>query len=86
MNACPPDRHQLKSLFVTRFELPEDSLATDTPIFSAGLLDSFHLIELLGYLERDSGIRISPGEISLDNFDTLERLEAFLQRKASPRP
>lgn len=86
MNACPPDRHQLKSLFVTRFELPEDSLSVNTPIFSGGLLDSFHLIDLLGYLERDSGIRITPGEISLDNFDTLERLEAFLRRKASATP
>ena len=49
----------------------------DTPLFSSGLIDSFSLVSLMAYLEKESGILIEPADIELKNFDTLGRILAY---------
>lgn len=67
-----------------RFSLDPAELTASTPLFSSGLLDSFHLIELISHVEEQAGIRISPGEISLDNLDSIERILRFVEGKSRP--
>lgn len=55
-------------------------LAPDAPLFSSGLIDSFALVTLLGHIEKSCGVQISATDVSLDNFDTLERMVAYVQR------
>ncbi len=54
----------------------------DTPLFSSGLIDSFSMIDLITHLEGSTGQRIAPADITLDNFDTLGRMIAYLGRAA----
>ena len=49
----------------------------DTPLFSSGLIDSFSLISLMGYLEKEGDFLIEPADIELKNFDTLGRILAY---------
>jgi acyl carrier protein len=76
-----PDLQSLNDFIVRRFSLDPAELTPTTPLFSSGLLDSFHLIELITQVEAESGIRISPGEVSLDNLDTTERILRFVEGK-----
>ena len=55
----------------------------DTPLFSAGILDSFHLVELLMFLEETFGTRISPAEIRPELIDTPAAIAALVAEKAS---
>lgn len=56
-------------------------IALDSPLFSAGVIDSFSLVSLLSYIEDSHQIHISPTEVSLDNFDSLERMLAYVESK-----
>jgi hypothetical protein len=38
---------------------------------------------LIEHLEQTANIRITPGEISLENLDTLDRMAAFVTRKSA---
>jgi acyl carrier protein len=65
-----------------------DDLKIDTadispgnPLFSSGIVDSFALITLMTYLESQCGFRIGPMEVTLDNFDSIERILRFADRK-----
>jgi acyl carrier protein len=49
----------------------------ETLLFSTGLIDSFSLVTLLSFLETEGGFRISPGDVTLENFDSIERMLAF---------
>lgn len=71
----------IAALLVQQFALDPAQISDDTPLFSSGLLDSFHLLELLGRLEKTAGVRIAPGEVSLANLDTPARVAALLNRK-----
>lgn len=52
----------------------------DTPLFSSQLVDSFALVTLMMFLERETGIRISPADVNLDNMDTIGRMLAYANR------
>lgn len=50
-------------------------------LFSTGILDSFSMIDLISFLEKKSGIRIRPTELTLENFDSIERMLNFLESR-----
>ncbi len=64
--------------------LAVDLTAVDdaTPLFSSGLIDSFALVELLAYLDERCGFKVKPGDVDLDNLDSIGRILAFVERSA----
>jgi len=73
-----PTVEEICSLVATTFSLQADSVSEETSLFSTGLLDSFHLVELIAVLEKRSGRRIRAGDVNLENLDTPRRIAAFL--------
>ena len=64
-----------------------DDLAIDvsdvtptTLLFSTGIIDSFALVTLMTYLEVEGGIRISPADVHLANFDSVARILGYVER------
>lgn len=53
-------------------------LTADTPLFSSARLDSLALVDLLEVVERASGVKVRWSDVSLDHFDTLARIEAYV--------
>ena len=54
------------------------NLSAGTPLFSSGLVDSFAFVSLLAHIESESGFQIEPTDINLDNFDSIERILAYV--------
>lgn len=59
-----------------------DGVEADTPLFSSQLVDSFALVTLMMFLEKQTGIRIAPTDVNLDNMDTIARMLAYVERVA----
>jgi acyl carrier protein len=57
-----------------------DGVTDETLLFSAGIVDSFALVTLMMHLEKEAGIAISPAEVTLENFDSIARILAFVGR------
>lgn len=76
------DRNALIGYLSGTLNVDTGGVGDDTPLFSSGLIDSFSMIDLITYLEAGTGRRISPADITLDNFDTLGRMIAYLGRTA----
>lgn len=73
-----PNPEEIRTLLENTFRLQSGELRDDTPMFSSGLLDSFHLVEMISVLEKASGRKIKPGEINLENLDTPGSIAGFL--------
>ena len=63
----------------------EESLRLNTsdlgdadPIFSAGLIDSFALLELITVLESTFGIRITAEKATIENLDSIEGISGLI--------
>jgi len=61
----------------------ESELAEDTLLFSSGLIDSFSLVSLMSYIEDEAVVRIAPADVKLENFDSIGRILAYLNRAAA---
>ena len=51
---------------------------TGTLLFSSGLIDSFALVTLMTYVETEADFLISPMDVNLDNFDSIERILRYI--------
>lgn len=54
-----------------------------TALFSSGLLDSFAMVDLVSFIEKSAGIRFRAKELTLENFDSIDGMTAFLSRRAT---
>lgn len=65
----------------SELRIDTESLALDSPLFSSGVIDSFALVSLLIHIEKSCGFQIGPVDVNLDNFDSLERMMAYVTRR-----
>lgn len=58
-----------------------DKVEPDTPLFSSGLVDSFSLVVLMTFIENSGEVSITPADVTLENFDSVNRVLAFIERR-----
>jgi acyl carrier protein len=59
-------------------------IADDDSLLDRGIIDSTGVLELVAYLEKEFGIKISDEEIVPENLDSIANTIAFIQRKLQP--
>lgn len=67
--------------FVSNFYIDSSEISDETLLFTTGVIDSFKMIEFIVFLEQSCNIKIQPGEITLDNLDSIERVMKFIEGK-----
>jgi acyl carrier protein/D-alanine--poly(phosphoribitol) ligase subunit 2 len=73
----------VRSFLARETRLPAASIGPDTALVSSGLLDSVGLVRLATLLERRLGIRIPDRDVTVEHFDTLGRMAAYVERRTS---
>lgn len=64
--------------------IPQTAVSTfddDDSFMDTGILDSTGVLELVGHIEKNMGIRIESDEIIPDNLDSINRLVSFILKK-----
>ena len=70
--------------FLSRF-LRNYDLKDDEDIFAFGSINSLAALQLVQFMEKEFCIKVEDEELDLDNFRTLNRMDAFLERKLASR-
>jgi acyl carrier protein len=73
----------IRDFILTKY-LPGESAANlknDTPLRSSGILDSLATIGLISFLEQEYQIEVEAHETDVDNFDRIQDIAAFVERK-----
>ena len=55
----------------------------ETPLFSSGALDSVAMLNLIMYIEQETGREIRFDEVTLNNFDSATHIMRFLAEPAA---
>ena len=53
-------------------------LDPDTPLVTSGIVDSVGVLEVVDFLHTEFGVQVPPAEVTLEHFDSLARLSAFV--------
>jgi acyl carrier protein len=62
-----------------------DSLADSTSLLAAGIVDSMGVMQLVEFVHEAFGFEVPMEEITPENFDSIERLTRYIERKRSAR-
>jgi acyl carrier protein len=63
------------------FEAADASLNRSDSLLESGVVDSTGILELVSFLEEEFGIAVRDDELIPDNFDSLEKIAAYIDRK-----
>ena len=76
----------LKNYMHEDLDIDTTALEPDTLLFSEGIIDSFSLVLLLTFVESKFNFRVGPTDVNLANFDSLGRMNNYIQRMITGEP
>lgn len=59
---------------------PGKVITADTKLISSGLIDSFSLVSLQVFIEKEFGKKIPAPKITAESFDTVRKMVEIIQR------
>jgi len=59
----------------------DEDFTYETDLVNSGILDSFALVDIVGFVEQAFGIKVDLDDFVLKNFSTLEMVERFVVEK-----
>ena len=80
------DTHaRLRSYILSTFLPGEDpgSLTDDTPLISAGIIDSIAVLDMVSFIETEFSIRLEQQDLGRDRLDTIALIGALIAERGS---
>jgi acyl carrier protein len=71
----------IKKFIIDNFMEGHGRLDSDQPLFESGIIDSMGFIILLNFIEKKIGVTIKMSEISIENFDSIDKIVKIIDRK-----
>lgn len=78
MESCKTAIKQFLARFLRNYDLQDDE-----DIFALGFVNSLLAIQLVHFIENRFGIVIEDEDLELDNFRTLNRIDALVERRSA---
>lgn len=76
-------KEAIRKILHDSLRIDTSKLADTDGIFSAGLIDSFALLELITVLESQFNIRINAADATIDNLDTIDGISKLVDSDAA---
>lgn len=61
--------------------ISKEELDYNKSLLASGIIDSISLLELVSFIESECQIKINPLEMSLENFDSIEKILSFIKKR-----
>lgn len=74
-------RSQLLEFIVDNYMVDLDEIPLDKSLIDEGIIDSFGLVEIASFLEKIFAIKIAEDDMVRENFGSVNKLIAFVERK-----
>ncbi len=70
---------ELTEFIQSEIVLGDLEISYDTDLLLSGAVDSLGVIRITHWMEEAAGIVVDPGDVTLENFQTVARMVAYLQ-------
>lgn len=76
----------IRGFICAELDYEPHEVAGDTLLFTSGMVDSFTFVSLIALIESRLDLRLDPRDITVENFDSIGRIVAFLAEAAPRQP
>lgn len=66
--------------------LSDEPLAAETDLLLTGAVDSLGVIRITQWIEDEIGIVVDPGDVTLENFQTVRNMALYVEARSAQRP
>jgi acyl carrier protein len=66
--------------FIKKEYLEDSDILEDTKLISSGLIDSFSLVSLQSFIEKEFGKKIPAPKITAESFDTVKQMVEIINQ------
>lgn len=74
---------RLRKFVQEEVSITDIELSGETDLLLTGAVDSLGVIRITQWLEDQTGIEVDPGEVTLENFQTIDRMLAYARSKGA---
>lgn len=74
---------EIQTYVLSEFAAERDEIAADENLLGQGILDSMGILKLVAFLEERFDIQTDDDDLIPENFETIELMRAFVERKRS---
>jgi acyl carrier protein len=78
-------RQTIHDFVVSTFLFDSGDVAEDASLMDEGIMDSTGVLELILFVEETFAISVADDEILPENFDSIARIAAYVDRKSDAR-
>jgi acyl carrier protein len=78
-------RQAIRQFIAENFYVSDPAWLEDdeASLTAAGIVDSTGMLEVIAFVERMLGVQVADDELLPENFDSIARIAAFVERKSS---
>ena len=69
---------QIQAFLVEEFLFGEGTVSPADDLFETGVVDSLGFLRVLAYMDRAFGVQVSMSEIVMENFNTVDKVAAYI--------
>jgi acyl carrier protein len=62
----------------------QDDLDPSENLFETGILTSVHVLDLIAFIEENFEVSISPDDLSIENFGSIDAMVTFTEKALQP--
>lgn len=77
------DFSKLRTYIIEELVDEDVGVGDETSLFSTRIVNSRNLIQLVRFLEEEYELRVDPMDLTIENFDSIERIINYVTRKRS---
>jgi acyl carrier protein len=75
---------QIRKFILAKFPLARKQQIKDSdPLLESGVLDSLGVLDLVSFVEQEFSVQVADEELVPENFQTIDRIAAFVESKSS---
>lgn len=71
-------KKKIKKFIVESFLAGKDSIENSSLLFEENLIDSFGVLELISFIEKEFRVSLSPSEVTIENFISIDKISALV--------
>ncbi len=60
---------------------PSESIPQDRSLLEAGILDSYGIVDLLTFIEREFGLAIPDGDVTKENMGSIRKMAQYISAR-----
>lgn len=78
-------KKKVKKFIADNFLFGKEKLEDNQPLFKEGIIDSFGFVTLLSFIEKEFNIFFNRADISMDNFDNINKITAKIKERVESK-